>query len=87
MLKRNCRTASTLSDLSLELSRFVHAGAIRKLRALSKRIVIHPASKELGYAGATWCLPMMGVRWILKRVSMRFVSTSVGNLGQKLLKG
>lgn len=52
LLKRNCPTASTLVDLSMELSRFIHAGATRESRALSKRIVTHPAFEELGYADA-----------------------------------
>lgn len=52
MLKRNCPTASTLLDLSLELSRFVHAVATRESRSSSKRITIHPAFEELGYADA-----------------------------------
>ena len=52
MLKRNCPTPSTLLDLNLELTRFVHAGATRESRALSKRITIHPAFEALGYADA-----------------------------------
>ena len=52
MLKRNCPTANTRLDLDLELRRFVHAGASRESRALSKRITIHPAFEDLGYADA-----------------------------------
>lgn len=52
MLKRNCPTASTRLDLSMALKYFVHAGATRESRALSKRITIHPAFEDLGYADA-----------------------------------
>ncbi len=52
MLKRNCPTANTLLDLSLELKRFVHDEATRESRGLSKRITIHPAFEDLGYADA-----------------------------------
>jgi rRNA-processing protein FCF1 len=52
MLKRNCPTANTLLDLSLELKRFVHSEATRESRASSKRITIHPAFEDLGYADA-----------------------------------
>ena len=52
MLKRNCPTASTLIDLSLELRRFIQSEATREKRALSKRITTHPAFEDLGYADA-----------------------------------
>lgn len=52
MLKRYCPTASTLLDLTLELRRFVHDHATRESRALSRRITIHPAFENLGYADA-----------------------------------
>lgn len=52
LLKRNCPTAGTLQDLHLEFLRFVHGGESRESRALSKRITVHPAFQDLGYADA-----------------------------------
>ena len=52
MLKRNCPSVNTLLDLSLELRRFAHSEATRESRSSSKRITLHPAFQELGYADA-----------------------------------
>jgi len=52
LLKRNCPTASTLQDLHLEFLRFVHDVKTRESRALSRRITVHPAFNDLGYADA-----------------------------------
>ena len=52
LLKRNCPTANTLLDLTLELARFVHAGETREARVASKRVTLHPTFLQLGYADA-----------------------------------
>jgi hypothetical protein len=52
LLKRNCPTAKTLLDFSLELARFVHAEQTREARVTSKRVTLHPTFPQLGYADA-----------------------------------
>jgi len=52
LLKRNCPTASTLLDLNRELAGFVHAAQTRESRVSSRRVTIHPAFPQLGYADA-----------------------------------
>ena len=52
LLKRNCPTANTLLDLSLELARFVHSDQTRESRVLSKRVTLHRSFTQLGYADA-----------------------------------
>ena len=52
LLKRNCPTANTLTDLNIELARFVHAAEAREVTVSAKRATLHPAFHRLGYADA-----------------------------------